>query len=681
MHTRLSTICSILLVVAAAVPSVFGQARPDDRRALLERLRREIAEHGYTFTVGDNPALDLPLEALCGTRPHDPNWSLEGADAIDAKRALPTRFDWREAGGLPPVRNQGSCGSCWAFAAVGVLECQVLLVDGEVVNLSEQQLVDCNRGGPFGNSGCNGGFTSNAMFYISSQGVTFEAWYPYKQMDFPYGECIGDAVSKSYKPARRGSVANEVAAIKQAIYDHGPVACSVAVDDLFQAYTGGIYNGPGAIYTNHAVILVGWDDNNGDGYWIMRNSWGTSWGLDGYMLIRWGAAQIGSDCIWAETDPAVAPALVQSAVAVDSAGNGVLDPGETATVRLTVHNHGTAATGISVGLASDDPLVTVTQPADTLPDLAKGAEADAEFTVTASPDAPKAHRLEFALNFTSGGFAANGRFWHRLRRPQALVIDLDGNANSGPAVLAALLANGVDAVRFTEYDLSELDGIPTLFVCLGVSPHDYILSTLDGVYLRRALARGQNMYLEGGDVWSVSPANQILQPWFNATCVSSGDAPLTAVTGAAGTPYAGLDLPYTGDNENIDQIIPATDGWQILQNAPSAFGCGVATNGHDYWGTWYPFKAIAASFEFGGLAEGSGANSRLELMRRIAEYLTPPKPGDLNLNGAFDAEDIALLAHCVAGNLLLPEDADPDYDGDGRAGATDLLRLILFVTD
>ncbi len=525
MRTRFWTLCCILVVATAVLSPVFGQHRPADRRELLERLRREIAENGYTFTVGNNPALDLPLEALCGTYPHDPNWNLENADPPDAKRDLPARFDWREAGGLPPVRNQGSCGSCWAFAAVGVLECQILLVDGEVVNLSEQQLVDCNRGGPFGNSGCNGGFTSNAMFYLSSQGVTFEAWYPYKQMDFPYGECIGDTVSKSYKPARRGGVANEVAAIKQAIYDHGPVACSVAVDDLFQAYTGGIYNGPGATYTNHAVILVGWDDNNGDGYWIMRNSWGTSWGLDGYMLIRWGAAQIGSDCIWAETDPAATPALVQSAVAVDSDGNGVLDPGETATVRLTVHNHGTAATGISVGLASDDPLVTVAQPADTLPDLAKGAEADAEFTVTASPDAPKAHRLEFALNFAGDGFAANGRFWHRLRRPQALVIDLDGNANSGPAVLAALLANGVDAVRFTEYDLSELSGIPMLFVCLGVSPDDYILSTLDGVYLRRALAWGQNMYLEGGDVWSVSPMNQIVQPWFNATCVSSGDAP------------------------------------------------------------------------------------------------------------------------------------------------------------
>jgi hypothetical protein len=681
MRYRTWILSCLMLATAAASPAQ-SEARSAERRERLERLHREVAARGYTFTVGDNPALDLPLEILCGTRPHDPNWSADGPEAPRAKRALPDRFDWREAGGLPPVRNQGSCGSCWAFAAVGVMECQILLVDGEVVNLAEQHLVDCNRGGTFGNWGCNGGFISNAMFYLLTTGVTFEAWYPYKQMDMPFGECIGAPVSKPYKIARRGGVANEVEAIKQAIYDHGPVACSVAVDDLFQAYTGGIYNGPGAQSTNHAVILTGWDDNNGEGYWIMRNSWGPFWGLDGYMHIRYGAAQIGSDCAWAEVDPRALPVLVQTAVAMDAAGDGVLDPGETAAVRVAVRNHGTAAANVSLTLNSTDPYVVVDQPAATLPDLAPGAEDTAtDFIVRIGPDAPKAHRVEFTLQFAADGASASGRLWDRLRRPEALVIDLDGNHTSGPAVLDALLANGADAALHTEYDLSELDGIPMLFVCLGVSPLDYNLNILDGVYLRRALARGQSMYLEGGDVWSAPAGNQIVQPWFNATCASGGDAALTAVTGVPGTPFEGIDLAYAGDNESIDQIEPAADGWAVLRNAPAVFGCGVAAAGHDYYGTWYPFKAIGTSFEFGGLAAGDGTNSRTELMRRMLEYLAPPKPGDLNLNGAFDAEDIALLAHCLAGNLRPPEAADPDYDGDGRPGAVDLLRLILDVID
>ncbi len=216
---------------------------------------------------------------------------------VDAQ-ALPASFDWRAQGKVTPVRNQGNCGSCWAFSVVGVLESAVKVQlgapDGD---LSEQYLVNCN-----GYSyGCNGGwFTAHNLHqnaFIAPQtaaGSVTEAQLRYTAQD---GACAAN-YQKGYRLTEWRFINYEtpnVAAIKQAILDYGPVGTAVCVGPAFYAYGGGVFatdESCGSDFVNHAVILVGWDDSTQS--WIMKNSWGAGWAEDGYMRIRYGTSEIGS---------------------------------------------------------------------------------------------------------------------------------------------------------------------------------------------------------------------------------------------------------------------------------------------------------------------------------------------------------------------------------------------------
>jgi hypothetical protein len=193
------------------------------------------------------------------------------------------------------VRDQGSCGSCWAFGTVGPLESRILIQDGVSRDLSEQYLVSCNTDG----WGCNGGWWAHDYHewkYPAGEpgpGAVYEADFPYTATDeacnppHTHYETITDWVyigNDSSIPATD--------AIKQAIYTYGPVAAAVCVDSNFQSYTGGVFNPRRPCNSiNHAIVLVGWDD--ADGAWILRNSWGPNWGENGYMRIAYGASKVG----------------------------------------------------------------------------------------------------------------------------------------------------------------------------------------------------------------------------------------------------------------------------------------------------------------------------------------------------------------------------------------------------
>ncbi|HHZ20789.1 MAG TPA: hypothetical protein GX391_09830 [Firmicutes bacterium] len=250
-------------------------------------MRREIYEKEYTFTIGYNPATNYPLSQLCG---FNPQFSLQSglatAPEIKALKALPSRFDWREQGGVTPVKNQGNCGSCWAFAATGVLECNIKIKDKTTVDLSEQYLVSCNSDG----WGCNGGWWPHK--YHVSPGAVLESCFPYQARDV----ACKSSCAHPYKIDSWGYVGSangvpSVDAIKTAIYQYGPVAVAVAADSYFQSYTGGVFNRNSSSQVNHAVVLVGWDDSQQ--CWILRNSWGSGWGESGYMRIKYGVNQVG----------------------------------------------------------------------------------------------------------------------------------------------------------------------------------------------------------------------------------------------------------------------------------------------------------------------------------------------------------------------------------------------------
>jgi C1A family cysteine protease len=215
---------------------------------------------------------------------------------------LPTAFNWCDQNGCTPVKDQGNCGSCWAFATVSPLESLIKINDGETVDLSEQYLVSCNDEG----WGCDGGFWAHDYHQYKKVSGEYEAGavqesnFPYQASDAtcnPPHEKSQQITSWQYV-CGSSTCKPSTDQIQQAIYEHGPITVSVCANDAMSSYSGGVFSGPSCNSLNHAVVLVGWNDS--EGAWIMRNSWGSSWGESGYMRIGYGVSGIGSDAAYVE---------------------------------------------------------------------------------------------------------------------------------------------------------------------------------------------------------------------------------------------------------------------------------------------------------------------------------------------------------------------------------------------
>jgi len=290
-HIKSTLILAVVMLIAATT-SGLSQLSNRDITELGERAVKE----GWTFTVGDNSATSYSLDELCGLEVPE-NWQDDGRfDPCIPTRDLPARFDWRDSSGCTPVKHQGGCGSCWAFSTMGPLECNILLIDGIEVDLSEQWLVSCNSNG----WGCGGGWYAHDYHQWKTDpcggtGAVYEEDFPYAASDLPCN-CPYPHHFKidSWSYIGGSSGVPGIDAMKQAIIDHGPISVALVATSAMQAYDGGIFNQPSVGDINHAVVLVGWDDNQGsNGVWFMRNSWGTGWGEGGYMRIEYGCSQIG----------------------------------------------------------------------------------------------------------------------------------------------------------------------------------------------------------------------------------------------------------------------------------------------------------------------------------------------------------------------------------------------------
>jgi C1A family cysteine protease len=289
----------VIVIVAAVFVTVPSQAlqkgeMPDRAekqakiQADLESMRAEIAANGYTFSVGPNPAMQYSLEELCSFRPDLPLPAFHRSYPIDnlADRAadLPSSY----TGYYTSIKNQGSCGSCWAFAAVGLLESMILKNDSIEVDLSEQYMLSCN---PWG-WGCGGGYWPNDM--LVDPGAAMESCFSYVADEVPCKDtCLTPYQIQSWVFVTEDNVVPPTDLVKQAIYTYGAVQAGVYVDNWFQMYTEGVFNRckKKVNWSNHAIILCGWDDAKGA--WLMKNSWGTGWGENGFMWITYGCNKVG----------------------------------------------------------------------------------------------------------------------------------------------------------------------------------------------------------------------------------------------------------------------------------------------------------------------------------------------------------------------------------------------------
>ncbi|NP_001312246.1 low-temperature-induced cysteine proteinase-like precursor [Nicotiana tabacum] len=207
--------------------------------------------------------------------------------------SLPDSVDWREKGVLVGVKDQGSCGSCWAFSAIASVEAVNSIVTGDVISLSEQELVDCDTSY---NDGCNGGLMDYAFdFIIKNGGIDTEEDYPYTGRD---GRC--DQSRKNAKVVTINGYEdvpeNNEKALQKAVASQ-PVSIAIEAGGKdFQHYVSGIFTGKCGTAVDHGVVAVGYGSENGMDYWIIRNSWGASWGEKGYLRVQRNVASSKGLC-------------------------------------------------------------------------------------------------------------------------------------------------------------------------------------------------------------------------------------------------------------------------------------------------------------------------------------------------------------------------------------------------
>ncbi|CAL8177667.1 unnamed protein product [Prunus armeniaca] len=197
--------------------------------------------------------------------------------------ALPKSVDWRKKGAVTPVKNQGSCGSCWAFSTVAAVESINQIVTGNLTSLSEQQLIDCDRSF---NNGCNGGLMDYAFqFIMSNGGLNKEDDYPYLMEEGNCEKKKGASEVVTINGYQDVPENNEEALLKALANQPLSIAIDASGRD-FQFYSGGVFNGRCGTELDHGVAAVGYGSQKGLDYIIVRNSWGPKWGEKGYVRMK-----------------------------------------------------------------------------------------------------------------------------------------------------------------------------------------------------------------------------------------------------------------------------------------------------------------------------------------------------------------------------------------------------------
>lgn len=270
----------------------------------MEYADRHNSQENRTYDMGMNQFTDMTHKEFSSKLLMNPiNGELHNrgpnTHRYDMRElsSIPTSMDWRSMGYVTDVKDQGQCGSCWAFSAVGVIEGQHAKVNKTLVSLSEENVVDCSSS--FGNYGCGGGWPEAGMRYvINNSGIDTEQSYPYTAGTSGMGgncsynnNSVGATLSKTVN-ITSGSMAD----LYHAIATVGPISVALDAEYDFQMYSSGIFKSTACSNTSldHALVAVGYGVSaNGQKYIIIKNSWNTVWGMDGYIYF---SADIDNMC-------------------------------------------------------------------------------------------------------------------------------------------------------------------------------------------------------------------------------------------------------------------------------------------------------------------------------------------------------------------------------------------------
>lgn len=257
----------------------------EDNLALIEKHNTQADEGKYTYWLKMNHFGDLTEnEAYLTLYGHDAAVNISTTLKYQPLAVgLPKHVDWRTKGYVTGVKFQGTCGACYAFATTGALEGQHARKYGKLVSLSEQNIIDCTRN--YGNKGCHGGSMDKSYQYvIDNRGIDTEKSYPYVAKVEPchFKKLLVGSSCSSYEDIPKGSELD----LQEAVAKVGPVSVGVdAKHDEFKFYDHGVFDLPKCSLTklNHGMLVVGYGTRDGRDYWLVKNSWGRQWGIDGYV--------------------------------------------------------------------------------------------------------------------------------------------------------------------------------------------------------------------------------------------------------------------------------------------------------------------------------------------------------------------------------------------------------------
>lgn len=293
------------------------QQRQQEEPAFAAPQSSDVLEGFVTQTLngmGTGGRIERPSEAKLQFLRDEAARAMEGVRLLTPPTQSPARsgerdaratpddpnFSWRTSNNVTPARNQGGCGSCWAFGAVAALEANWSIThSGAMINASEQHVLNCAAGG------CGGGYLSSAMRFLVSRGTPTESTLPY----LGYETGCNESIAISYKGVATNFVASnggipERRALKTALLQHGPIAAFIYAGGEFANW----YNrGPNDVirgnsnFGPHIILITGWDDAKGA--WEIKNSWGSTWGNQGFGWIAYDIRRIGDNAMWIRTQP------------------------------------------------------------------------------------------------------------------------------------------------------------------------------------------------------------------------------------------------------------------------------------------------------------------------------------------------------------------------------------------